>query len=128
KRSVVERAIRRTTRCDLPGEEARRLYEIIWWLGRIQFARPDQKEATTEATTERIVTDHSVGGKLTMEPGGPQKREFTLCWGSLSECYYEAFDDNLYAGFVNFIFRETLKRHGVDLEKPTAVLGEESFS
>jgi hypothetical protein len=112
----------------LPGEEARRLYEIIWWLGRIQFARPDREADADEATTERIIATHSTHGKLSVEPGGSQKREFTLCWASLSECYHESFDDDLYAGFVDFIFRDTLKRHGVDLDKTTAVLGEESYS
>jgi hypothetical protein len=128
KRSIVERAIRRTTLCNLPEEEARRLYEIIWWLGRIQFARPGQGPDTYEATTERIVATHSTHGRLTVEPGGPQKREFTLCWASLSECYHDTFDDDLYAGFVDFIFRDTLKRHGADLDETTGVLGEESYS
>ena len=106
RRSRVEAAIRRTTRCGLPAEEARRLYEIIWWLGRIQFVRPEREADADEATTERIIATHSVRGKLSVEPGGPQKREFTLCWASLSECYYETFDDDLYAGFVHFILRE----------------------
>jgi len=128
KRSVVERAVRRTTRCGLPGEEARRLYEIIWWLGRVQFVRPEREADTDVVTIERLIADHSVRGKLSVEPGGPQKREFTLCPAPLSECYYETFDDDLYAGFVHFILRETLKRHGVDLDETTAVLGEESFS
>jgi hypothetical protein len=128
KRSVVERAIRRTTRCGLPGEEARRLYEIIWWLGRVEFARPEQEAATTEATTERIMSSHSVHGELSVQPDGPRKQKITLCPGPLSECYYETFEDDLYASFISFLFRETLNRHGVDLEKPTAVLGEESYS
>jgi hypothetical protein len=128
KRSIIERALRRTTRCALPMEEARQLYEIIWWLGRIQFAWPERGDAD-EATTSRIIATHSVRGKLSVEPGGPHKREFTLCPASLSECYYETFDDDLYAGFVHFILRETLKRHGVDLsETTTAELGEETFS
>ena len=67
-------------------------------------------------------------GKLSVEPGGPHKREFTLCPASLSECYYETFDDDLYAGFINFILQDTLKRHGVDFSETTAVLGEESYS
>jgi hypothetical protein len=128
KRSVIERALRRTTRCALPMEEARQLYEVIWWLGRIQFARPEQADADG-ATTERIIATHSVHGKLSVEPGGPRKREFTLCPASLSECYYETFDDDLYAGFVHFILRDTLKRHGLDLnETTTAELGEETYS
>ncbi|MEY2488651.1 MAG: hypothetical protein QOC70_593 [Verrucomicrobiota bacterium] len=128
KRSLVEAAIRRTTRCGLPTEEARRLYEIIWWLGRIQFARPERKADADEATTERIIATHSVHGKLSVEPGGPQKREFTLCGASLSECYQETFDDDLYADFVDFILRDTLKRHGVNLDETTDVLGEETYS
>jgi hypothetical protein len=128
KRSLVEAAIRRTTRGGLPVEEARRLYEIIWWLGRIQFAWPEREANANEVTIERIVADHSVHGKLSVEPGGPQKREFTLCPAPLSECYYETFDDDLYAGFVHFILRDTLKRHGVDLDETTAVLGEEAYS
>jgi hypothetical protein len=128
KRSIVERAIRRTTRCNLPAEEARRIYEIVWWLGRIQFARPEQAQDTYEATTSRIVASHSVSGKLSVEPGGPHKREFTLCPASLGECYYETFDDDLYAGFVDFILRNALKRHGADLDETTAVLGEETYS
>jgi hypothetical protein len=128
RRSIIERAIGRKTRCDLPGEEARRLYEIIWWLGRIQFARPEQEPDTTEAITERIVSDHSVGGKLSVQPDGPRKQEITLCPAPLSECYHETFDDDLYAGFVHFILGETLKRHGVDFDETTAVLGEETYS
>jgi hypothetical protein len=112
----------------VPTEKARRVYEIIWWLGRIEFARPEREGDADEATTERIIATHSVHGKLSVEPGGPQKREFTLCWASLSECYYETFDDDLYAGFVHFILKETLKRNGVDLDETTAVLGEESYS
>jgi hypothetical protein len=129
KRSVIERALRRKRRYDLPTEEARRLYEIIWWLGRIQFVWPKQEADTDGVTTERIIATHSVYGKLSVEPGGPRKREFTLCPASLSECYYETFDDDLYAGFVDFILRETLKRHGVNLdETTTAELGEETYS
>jgi hypothetical protein len=128
KRSRVEAALRRTTRCDLSAEEARRLYEIIWWLGRIQFARPEQEPKTDELTASRIIATHSTHGKLSVEPGGPRKREFTLCYASLSECYYETFDNDLYAGFVDFILRDTLKRHGADLDETTAVLGEESYS
>ncbi len=128
KRSIIERALRRTTRCALPMEEARQLYEIIWWLGRIQFAWPERGDAD-EATTSRIIATHSVRGKLSVEPGGLHKRQFTLCPASLGECYYETFDDDLYAGFVHFILRETLKRHGVNLdETTTAELGEETFS
>lgn len=128
-RSVVERAIRRTTRCGLPEEEARRLYEIIWWLGQVQFSRPEQETAATERifSTQRIISSHSVNGKLSVQPDGP-KQEITLCPAPLSECYYETFDDDLYASFVSFLFRETLNRHGVDLDDPTAVLGEETYS
>ena len=128
KRSVVERALRRTPRCGLPREEARRLYEIIWWLGRSQFAQPEREADADEATTERIVATHSTHGKLSVEPGGPRKREFTLCWASLSECYRETFDDDLYAGFVDFLLGDTLKRNGVDSDETTAVLGEETYS
>jgi hypothetical protein len=128
KRSVIERALHRTKRSALSVEEARRLYEVIWWLGGIQFAWPERADAD-QATTERIVADHSVRGKLTVEPDSLRKQEFTLCPASLSECYYETFDHNLYAGFVHFILRETLKRHGVNLdETTTGELGEESFS
>jgi hypothetical protein len=128
KRSRVEAALRRTTRCQLGAEEARRLYEIIWWLGRIQFARPEREPKTDEVTTSRIIATHSTHGKLSVEPGGPLKREFTLCYASLSECYYESFDNDLYAGFVDFILRDTIKRHGADLDETTAVLGEETYS
>lgn len=124
KRSVVERAIRRTTRCGLPGEKARRLYEIVWWLGQVQFA---YAERDTAATT-RIVASHSVRGALSVHPDGPRKQEITLCPAPIGECYYETFDTDLYASFVSFLFRETLNRHGVDLDEPTAVLGEETFS
>lgn len=128
KRAVVERAVRRTTLCALPGEEARRLYEVIWWLGRTQFAWPKREADADEATTERIVSSHSVQGKLSVQPDGLRKHEITLCPAPLSECYYETFDDNLYASFIWFLFRETLNRHGVDSQEPTAVLGEETFS
>jgi hypothetical protein len=128
KRPVIERALRRTTRCALPVEEALQLYQVIWWLGRIQFVWPERGDGD-DASTERIIASHSVRGNLSVEPGGPHKREFTLCPDSLSECYYETFDDDLYGGFVDFIFRETLKRHGVDLaETTTAELGEEMYS
>ena len=128
KRSIVESAIRRTMRCSVPAAEARRLYEIIWWLGRIQFAYPEPELDTNEATIERIVASHSTRGKLSVEPGGPYKQKFTLCPASLSECYYETFDEDLYAGFIDFMLRDTLKRHGVDFSETTAVLGEETFS
>jgi hypothetical protein len=128
KRSAIERALRRTRRSAVPMEEVRRLYEVIWWLGRIQFAHPEQTAGTSEVTMSRLIATHSVRGKLSVE-GGPHKREFTLCPASLSECYYETFDNDLYAGFVDFILRETLKRHGVNLdETTTAELGEEVFS
>lgn len=128
KRSRVEDALRRTTRCQLDAEEVRRLYQIIWWLGRIQFARPEQGPETDEVTTSRIIASHSTSGKLSVEPGGPRKRKFTLCPASLSECYYETFDNDLYAGFVDFILRDALERHGVDLAETTAVLGKETYS
>ncbi len=124
KRSVVERAIRRTTRSGLPGEEARRLYEIVWWLGQVQFAYTERDTATTS----RIIASHSVRGTLSVHPDGPRKQEITLCPASIGECYYETFDTDLYASFISFLLRETLSRHGVDLDDPTAVLGEETFS
>jgi hypothetical protein len=129
KRSVIERALHRTKRSALSAEEARRLYEVIWWLGRIQFAPPERAPDASEATTSRITATDSVQGKLSVEPGGPNRQEFTLCPAPLSECYYDTFDPDLYAGFVHFILKETLKRHGVNLdETTTGELGEESFS
>ena len=127
KRAVIERAIERTKRCPLSAEETRRLYEIIWWLGQVEFAWPE-KDTSDEATTERIVVDHPVRGRLSVQPGGPRKQQFALCWTSLSECYSETFDTNLYASFIDFLFRETFQRQGVDFRQITAVLGHESYS
>lgn len=129
KRLQVENAVQKTTRVDISAESAQRLYEIIWWLGRVRMDPIEQPTTDEVVFSGEFITSTADGhGEFSVQPEGPRKVEVTLCAWPLSERYRETFDFDIYASFADFIMREALKGHGVDLEKPTAVLGANTYS
>lgn len=129
KRVQVENAVQKTTGVDIPAESAQRLYEIIWWLGRVRMDPIEQPTTDEIVFSGEFITSTADGhGEFSVQPEGPRKVEVALCAWPLSERYRETFDFDIYASFADFIMREALKGHGVDLEKPTAVLGANTYS
>lgn len=109
----MEAARVQTRSINLTPDEARHLYETIWFLGHVQYDNPHPSgmsstaDGTADFWVQPLVTDFAA----------------TIYSGDLPARYGGEFDNHLYATFVDFIFDRLLKRKGVDLKTPTAVIG-----
>lgn len=111
--SDMDAARAQTRIINLTPGEARHLYETIWFLGHVQYDNPHPSgmsstaDGTADFWVQPLVTDFAA----------------TIYSDDLPARYGSEFDNHLYATFVDLIFDRLLKRNGVDLKTPTAVIG-----
>ncbi|HEX8076975.1 MAG TPA: hypothetical protein VF511_04100, partial [Chthoniobacterales bacterium] len=109
----MEAARTQTRTINLTSDEARHLYETIWFLGHVQYDNPKPSGGGSTADgmadfwVRPLVSDIAA----------------TIYNDDLPARYGSEFDNHLYATFVDLIFERLLKRKGVDLKTPTAIIG-----
>lgn len=106
---------------ELERQEARQMYETIWWLCHIRGSESAQaSEATpasgavsTEATAERMISSDPAIAVFSVSPY-LRKTKVTLYYDPLSDWYVNGINRDLHATLADLVLGDVLKKHGVD--------------
>lgn len=127
KPALIERAVNQIKTVPLLEEEARRLYEVIWWLGRTKASPATEAKDSNTAEVERVFSTGD--GDATFWVSSQQPRtQVRLPAFTLNEQLGNGFDHDTRASCAEFLLREALDKHGVDLRQTTATVGRDVSS
>ena len=105
----------------LPQNEARQLYEVIWWLGKVKAVPKSKPSDSTEATAEYVGTTADSDARFWVSPVRPRAKTWLPAL-NLSEQLVAGFDLRTWASCTEFLLSEALERRNVNLNQPTLAL------
>ncbi len=106
----IKAAVRKTKQTPIPGEIARRTYQIIWWLSRIRMRPGEPVGGFFMTNEEEAVFWFSPGyarSTVVIRPGGT--------WGK--------YDRESWAKFADIVLDQLKKKPGIEVKNPTSLVG-----
>lgn len=117
----VRRARNQRRSIALPQNEARQLYEVIWWLGKVKAVPKSEPSDFAEASAEFVFTTADSDARFWVSSlRSPTKTSLPVL--NLSEQLAAGFDLRAWASCTEFLLTEALERRNVNLNQPTLTL------